>query len=94
MPAVRFSTTSTPEERIRSTTSRKSAGSREGPPVSGSRTWMCTIAAPALAASSAASAIWAGVTGTSSDRSVVAPTPVTAQVMKTSLFTGPTLRQV
>ena len=48
MPAVRFSSTSTPDERIRSTTSRKSAGSREGPPVSGSRTWMCTIAAPAV----------------------------------------------
>jgi hypothetical protein len=48
---------------------------------------MCTIAAPARAASSAASAIWGGVTGTSSERSVVAPTPVTGQVMKTSVFT-------
>ena len=48
---------------------------------------MCTTAAPACAASTAASAICGGVTGTSSDRSVVAPTPVTAQVMKTSVFT-------
>jgi hypothetical protein len=28
------------------------------------------------------------VTGTSSERCVVAPTPVTGQVMKTSVFTG------
>src|SRR6187200_15555 len=48
---------------------------------------MCTIAAPARAASSAASAISTVVTGTSSERSVVAPTPVTAHVMKTSVFT-------
>ena len=63
-------------------------GSRDGPPVSGFRTWMCAIAAPAFAASTAASAISGGFTGTSSERSVVAPTPVTAQVMKTSVFTG------
>jgi hypothetical protein len=31
-----------------------------------------------------ASAIWRGVTGTLSERPVVSPAPVTAQVMKTS----------
>src|SRR5438552_18266435 len=47
---------------------------------------MCAIAAPARAASSAASAIWSGVTGTPSLRPAVSPTPVTAQVTKTSQF--------
>ena len=49
---------------------------------------MCAIAAPALAASIAASAIAAGVIGTRSDLPVVSPAPVTAQVMKTSQFTA------
>ena len=49
---------------------------------------MCAIAAPALAASMAASAIAAGVIGTRSDLPVVSPAPVTAQVMKTSQFTS------
>ena len=62
--------------------------SREPRPVSGSRTWMCAMAAPALAASIASSAIAAGVTGTRSDFPVVSPAPVTAQVMKTSQFTA------
>src|SRR5215213_6120273 len=35
-----------------------------GSPVFGSRTWMCTIAAPALAASRAEEAICSGLTGT------------------------------
>ena len=39
-------------------------GSRSGAAVSGSRTWMCTTAAPAVAASSADSAIASGLTGT------------------------------
>src|SRR5262249_49737874 len=60
-------------------------------PVSGSRTWMWTIAAPALAASIADSAICVGVTGTSSLLLVVSPTPVTAQVTNTSQFTVRTL---
>jgi acyl-CoA dehydrogenase len=47
---------------------------------------MCAIAAPAVAASIAASAISSGVTGTRSLRSTVAPAPLTAQVMKTSQF--------
>ena len=50
----------------------------------GSRTWMCATAAPARAASIAASAICSGVTGTRSLRPVVSPAPVTAQVMKAS----------
>jgi len=40
------------------------AEARAGAPLSGSRTWMCTIAAPALAASIDDAAISAGVTGT------------------------------
>ena len=42
------------------------------------------MAAPASAASIAASAIWRGVTGTLSERETVSPTPVTAQVMNAS----------
>ena len=61
-------------------------GSRDGAPVTGLRTCQWTIAAPALAASIAAVAISAGVTGTLSDLPVVSPDPVTAQVMKASLF--------
>jgi len=86
MPAVRFSTTSTSAERMRSVTSRNRSRRREAAPVSGSRTWQCTIAAPALAASIAEVAISAGVTGTWLDRPTVSPAPVTAQVMKTSRF--------
>jgi hypothetical protein len=55
-------------------------------PVSGSRTWQWTIAAPALAASMALSAICSGERGTCGLRSWVPPDPVTAQVMKTSRF--------
>src|SRR5580704_19136946 len=47
--------------------------------VAGSRTWMCTIAAPALAASIADCAIWAGVTGTAGFLPGVSAEPVTAQ---------------
>ena len=64
IPAVRLRTTSTSDARMRSTTARYSAGSRAPRPVSGSRTWMCATAAPARAASIAASAICSGVTGT------------------------------
>src|SRR4029077_7267130 len=53
---------------------------------------MCATAAPARAASMAASAICSGVTGTSSLRPTVSPAPVTAQVMKTSQFTPPSVR--
>ena len=49
---------------------------------------MCATAAPACAASIAAAAIWAGLIGTSSLRAVVAPTPVTAHVMKASVFSA------
>src|SRR5215470_3986334 len=45
----------------------------------GSRTWMCTIAAPALAASMADCAICWGVTGTAGFLPGVSAEPVTAQ---------------
>ena len=63
-PVVRLMTTSVPLWRMRSTTSAYSAPSMLGSVVFGSRTWMCTIAAPALAASIAEAAICSGVTGT------------------------------
>src|ERR1043166_8631053 len=47
--------------------------------VLGSRTWMCTIAAPALAASRQELAICSGVTGTAGLRPGVSADPVTAQ---------------
>ncbi len=51
-----------------------------GSPVFGSRTWMCTIAAPALAASMAEVAICSGVTGTAGFfPGESAADPVTAQ---------------
>ena len=53
---------------------------------------MCTTAAPARAASIAASAICSGVTGTCSLRPTVSPAPVTAQVTKTSQFTASSVR--
>ena len=49
----------------------------------GSRTWMCTIAAPAAAAAMQSAAMASGVNGTLSDLFTVSPLPVTAQVMKT-----------
>src|ERR1700683_1713509 len=51
--------------------------------VFGSRTWMCTIAAPALAASSAEVAICSGVTATGGLRPGVSAEPVTAHEMMT-----------
>src|SRR3974377_1159597 len=54
--------------------------------VLGSRTWMCTIDAPALAASSADVAIWAGVTGTAGFRPGVSADPVTAPEIMTFRF--------
>src|ERR1044071_8015165 len=51
--------------------------------VFGSRTWMCTIAAPALAASMADAAICAGVTGTAGLRPGVSADPVTAHEIMT-----------
>ena len=84
MPLVRLITTSVSLARTRSTASRNSAGSRLPLPVSGSRTWMWAIAAPARAASMAASATCSGVTGTPGCLPVVSPAPVTAQVTTTS----------
>src|SRR5215813_10940255 len=51
--------------------------------VSGFRTWTWTIAAPALAASSADWAICAGVTGTAGLRPGVSADPVTAHEIMT-----------
>src|SRR5947208_5148827 len=53
---------------------------------------MCATAAPARAASIAASATCSGVTGTCSLRPAVSPAPVTAQVTKTSQFTPSSVR--
>src|SRR4051794_26453258 len=53
---------------------------------------MCATAAPARAASIAASAICSGVTGTCSLRPAVSPAPVTAQVTKTSQITASSVR--
>ena len=49
----------------------------------GSRTWMCTIAAPAFAASTADCAICCGVTGTAGFLPGVSAEPVTAQEIMT-----------
>src|ERR1700752_3739053 len=51
--------------------------------VRGSRTWMCTIAAPALAASMAEAAICCGVTGTAGFLPGVSAEPGTAQEIMT-----------
>src|SRR5205085_6824285 len=55
-------------------------------PVSGSRTWICTIAAPARAASMAAAAICSGVIGQCGLLVSLVSSPVMAQVMMTSEF--------
>jgi hypothetical protein len=69
---------------MRSTASLNNSGSREPFPVSGSRTCMCAIAAPALAASIAAFATSSGVTGISGLLPTVSPAPVTAHETITS----------
>src|SRR5579864_4594084 len=51
--------------------------------VCGLRTWICTMAAPALAASIEERAICSGVTGTAGLRPGVSAEPVTAQEMMT-----------
>src|ERR1700730_5555427 len=51
--------------------------------VCGLRTWMCTMAAPALAASIEERAICSGVTGTAGLRPGVSAEPVTAQEIMT-----------
>src|SRR3712207_6833638 len=57
--------------------------SMDGLPVPGSRTWICTIAAPASAAPRQASEICSGVIGRCGVCSGRGRLPVTAQVMKT-----------
>src|SRR3979411_186236 len=71
----------------------KASGLWSGWPVLGLRACRCTIAAPASAASTAASAISCGVTGSAFDIDGVWIAPVTAQVMMTlramsALFLG------
>src|SRR3954453_5102069 len=61
----------------------KASGLWSGWPVFGLRACRCTIAAPASAASTAASAISCGVTGNAFDIEGVWIAPVTAQVMIT-----------
>src|ERR1700710_716690 len=61
----------------------KASGLWSGWPVLGLRACRCTIAAPASAASTAASAISCGVTGSAFDIDGVWIAPVTAQVMMT-----------
>src|SRR3954466_6642015 len=61
----------------------KACGLWSGWPVFGLRACRCTIAAPASAASTAASAISCGVTGSAFDIDGVWIAPVTAQVMMT-----------
>src|SRR4051812_9289255 len=61
----------------------KASGLWSGWPVFGLRACRCTIAAPASAASTAASAISCGVTGSACDIDGVWIAPVTAQVMMT-----------
>src|SRR4029077_6805487 len=60
--------------------------------VCGSRTWMWTIAAPALAASMADCAICAGVTGTAGFLPGVSAEPVSAQAIITLRFMFPPAR--
>ncbi len=57
-------------------------------PVSGLRTWMWTMAAPALAAAMAVSAICRGVTAQCGLLVTLVSSPVTAQVIMTSGFMG------
>src|SRR6202049_1409825 len=61
----------------------KASGLGSGGPVLGLRACRCTMAAPASAASTAASAISCGVTGNAFDIEGVWMAPVTAQVMIT-----------
>src|SRR5260221_9847920 len=79
---VKLSTTS-PAALILGANCRNSSGSCVGRPSFGSRACRCTIAAPALAAPIAASAISSGVIGRCGDMLGVWIEPVTAQVMMT-----------
>src|ERR1700733_9342428 len=65
--------------------------SDDGRPSLGSRACRCRIAAPALAASIACSAIWSGVNGSASDMVGVWIEPVIAQLMMILFAIGPFL---
>ena len=60
-----------------------------GRPLSGSRTWMWQMAAPAFAAPMQASAISCGVTGSAGFCARVGKLPVTAQVKMVGFMTLP-----
>jgi hypothetical protein len=68
---------------IPASTSRNSPRSADGLPVSGSRTWMWTIAAPAALAATADSTISSGVTGIASLWPGTLIPPVIAHEQKT-----------
>ena len=68
---------------IPASTSLNSPRSAIGLPVAGSRTWMCTIAAPAAFAATALSTISSGVTGIAALCPGTLIPPVTAQEQKT-----------
>jgi hypothetical protein len=72
----------------------KASGLWSGWPVFGLRACRCTMAAPASAASTAASAISCGVTGSAFDIEGVWIAPVTAQVMMTLRLMGCSLSQM
>ena len=81
-PVVKLITTSE-RAAMSAANSRNSFGSCVGWPSTGSRACRCTIAAPARAASTAASAICLGVIGRCGDIDGVWIEPVIAQVMMT-----------
>src|SRR3954454_17258669 len=62
--------------------------------VLGSRTWMCTIAAPALAASRQELAICSGVTGTAGFLPGVSAEPVTVKEIITFRAMPPSLKRL
>src|SRR5688572_10350751 len=77
---------------MRWTTSLNWPTSREPSVVCSLRTWMCTQAAPAFAASIDAAAICFGVTGKLGCFGLNGALPVTAQVIMTLRFTGASRR--
>ena len=86
-PVVKLMTTSQ-RRAMSAANSRKYFGSCVGCPSTGSRACRCTIAAPASAAPTAASAISRGVIGRCGDIDGVWIEPVTAQVMMTLRLSG------
>src|SRR5215469_6404918 len=84
-PPVVIFTTASVACLMRGRNCMNTAGSGDGRPSLGSRACRCRMAAPALAASMACSAIWSGVYGSASDMVGVWIEPVIAQLMMTLL---------